>query len=124
NPTSALAETARLPFQRPYPAGVNIAEQRTGAYLRSVEISGPHDPTGAGHSPSRDRIFVCHPAKPSEEVGCARTIFATLARHAYRRPVTDADLDPLLDFYRDGRKAGGFDQGVEWGLKRLLISPE
>ena len=46
--TSALAETVRLPFLRPYPAGVNIAEQRTGAYLRSVEIAGPYDPTGAG----------------------------------------------------------------------------
>src|SRR6187200_3382980 len=35
--TAALAETVRLPFLIPYPAGVNIAEQRTGAYLRSVE---------------------------------------------------------------------------------------
>jgi hypothetical protein len=124
NPTSALAETARLPFQRPYPAGVNIAEQRTGAYLRSVEISGPYDPTGPGRAPSREKIFVCHPAKSSEEAACAKSIFTTLARRAYRRPVTDADLDPLLDFYREGRNAGGFDEGVERGLKRLLISPE
>ena len=47
-----------------------------------------------------------------------------LARHAYRRPVTDADLDPLLAFYAEGRKAGGFDEGVERGLKRLLVGPE
>jgi mono/diheme cytochrome c family protein len=124
NATSTLPETARLPFQRPYPAGVNIAETRTGAYLRSVEISGPHDPTGPGASPSREQIFVCHPAKPSDESACAKTIFATLARHAYRRPVTDTDLDPLLSFYSDGRKAGTFDEGVERGLRRLLISPE
>ena len=147
NPTSALAETARLPFLRPYPAGVNIAETRTGAYLRSVEISGPHDPTGPGQSPSRARIFTCRPAKVSDEPapasarasarprrslqeieanegGCAKTIFATLARHAYRRPVTDADLDPLLAFYAEGRKAGSFDDGVERGLKRLLVGPE
>ena len=61
--TSALDETARLPFLRPYPAGVNIAETRTGAYLRSVEISGPYDPTGPADSPSRRRIFVCQPAQ-------------------------------------------------------------
>ena len=49
---NAIAETARLPFLRPYPAGVNIAETRTGAYLRSVEIAGPFDPTGPGNSES------------------------------------------------------------------------
>jgi hypothetical protein len=103
---------------------VNIAETRTGAYLRSVEISGPHDPAGPGHSPSRARIFTCRPAKASEEPACAKTIFTTLARHAYRRPVTNADVEPLLDFYREARKAGGFDDGIEWALKRLLVSPE
>ena len=123
NPTSALAETARLPFLRPYPAGVNIAETRTGAYLRSVEISGPHDPTGPGQSPSRDRVFTCHPTKASDEATCAKAILTTLARRAYRRPVTDADVEPLLAFYSDGRKTGGFDEGVEWALKRLLVGP-
>ena len=59
--SDAIAETARLPFLRPYPAGVNIAETRTGAYLRSVEIAGPFDPTGPGNSPSRQRIFICTP---------------------------------------------------------------
>ena len=139
NSTSALAETARLPFLRPYPAGVNIAETRTGAYLRSVEISGPHDPAGPGQSPSRDRIFTCHPSKASDEPArgggaspeiaanegrCARTILTTLARRAYRRPVTDADVEPLLAFFGEGRKTGGFDVGVEWALKRLLVGPE
>jgi len=124
NPTSALAETARLPFARPYPAGVNIAEQRTGAYLRSVEISGPFDPTGSGRAPSRERIFTCRPAKTSEEAACARSIFTTLARHAYRRPVAASDVEPLLAFYRDGRQGRTFEAGIEWGLKRLLVSPE
>jgi hypothetical protein len=136
--TSALAETLRLPFQRPYPAGVNIAEQRTGAYLRSVEIAGPYDPTGAGQSPSRQRIFVCRPdpartaaaSRPNaaeietNEAGCARTILRGLARRAYRRPVVDADVQPLLAFYREGRQDGGFDEGIERGLRRLLVSPE
>jgi hypothetical protein len=124
NATSILSETARLPFQRPYPAGVNIAETRPGAYLRSVEISGPYDPAGPGASPSRERIFVCRPSKASDEIACAKTIFGALARQAYRRPVTEPDLDPLLAFYSEGRKSGTFDDGVERGLRRLLISPE
>src|SRR5262245_58960983 len=122
--TSAVAETARLPFLRPYPAGVNIAETRTGAYLRSVEIGGPFDPTGPGNSPSRQRIFTCHPTAvnastlkdqlptPKNAVtspprnrdadACARSILGTLARRAYRRPVTSADTEPLMAFYREG----------------------
>jgi hypothetical protein len=135
--TSAVAETTRMPFQRPYPAGVNIAEARTGAYLRSVEIAGPFDPTAPGNSPSRRRIFTCHPSTPSdaaaasarqarpvEPVACATSILGTLARLAYRRPVAPADVEPLMAFYRDGAAAGGFDEGIEQALQRLLISPE
>ena len=119
--TSAIAETARQPFLRPYPAGVNIAETRTGAYLRSVEISGPYDPAGPGDSPSRRRIFVCRVAN----LTCAKTILGTVARRAYRRPVSEADLEPLLAFYREGRKEeNSFDRGIERALRRLLVGPE
>ena len=122
--SSAVAETTRLPFLRPYPAGVNIAETRTGAYLRSVEIAGPFDPTGSGNSPSRQRIFSCRPTASVNETTCATTILRSLARRAYRRPVTSADLEPLMAFYRDGRGTGSFDEGIERALQRLLISPE
>jgi hypothetical protein len=124
--TAALDEPARLPFERPYPAGVNIPETRTGAYLRAVEISGPYDATRAGDTASRRRIFSCEPAAGTDAAqaeGCAREILSGLARRAYRRPVTDADLAPLLGFYRDGAQ-GGFDAGVQLALKRLLVSPE
>ncbi len=125
--TSAVAETARLPFFRPYPGGVNIPESRLGNYLRGVEISGPYDPTGPGDTASRRRIFACRPgpgATPDEEAACAGRILGTLARRAYRRPVTGRDLEPLLEFFRRGRAEGGFDDGIERGLGRLLVSPE
>jgi mono/diheme cytochrome c family protein len=119
NRVSALDETARLPFQRPYPAGVNIPETRLGAYLRSVEVVGPIDATGPGMSDSRRRIFTCSTA----DEPCARRLLSTLARRAYRRPVTAADVDPLLAFYREGAKTS-FDEGIERALRRLLVSPE
>ena len=122
--SDAIAETARLPFLRPYPAGVNIAETRSGAYLRSVEIAGPFDPTGAGNSPSRQRILICTPASRASEEACSTRILTALARRAFRRPVTAADVRPLLAFYREGRAEGSFDQGIERALNRLLISPE
>src|SRR5262245_12313915 len=133
--SSAVAETTRLPFLRPYPAGVNIAETRTGAYLRSVEIAGPFDATGPGTSPSRQRIFTCTPSSATASATataarnrdadvCAKTILTTLARRAYRRPVVAADIEPLMAFYRDGLSSGGFDEGIDHALQRLLISPE
>src|SRR6188508_1533323 len=122
--SNAIAETARLPFLRPYPAGVNISETRTGAYLRSVEIAGPFDPTSPGNSPSRQRIFACTPAIPANEEACSTRILTALARRAFRRPVTAADVRPLLAFYREGRADGSFDQGIERALNRLLVSPE
>jgi hypothetical protein len=122
--TAAIDEPARLPFLRPYPAGVNIPETRTGAYLRAVEISGPYDATGVGDTASRQRIFTCRPRDhvASAEI-CAREILSSLARRAYRRPVGDDDIEPLLAFYREGA-SDGFDAGVRLALKRLLVSPE
>jgi hypothetical protein len=123
--TAALDETARLPFLRPYPGGVNIPETRMGAYLRSVEISGPYDGTSAGETASRRRIFACRPESTDAAAAedCARTILGTLARRAYRRSVGDEDLAPLVSFYREGAGAG-FDAGIQLALKRLLVSPE
>ena len=125
NQTAALDETPRLPFLRPFPAGNNVPETRLGASLRSVEISGPHGTAVTGDSASRRRIFVCQPgASEGGAVRCSNTILRTLARRAYRRPVTDADVQPLLELYREGREQGGFEVGIERALRRLLVSPE
>ena len=124
NRTAALEETQRLPFMRPYPAGVNIPETRQGAHIRHVEIVGPLNPTGPGNGPSRQRLFVCTPAAPPADEACVRRILSTVARRAYRRPVTAADVDPLLAFYREGRGSANVDAGIERALRRLLVSPE
>jgi hypothetical protein len=89
-----------------------------------IELRGPYDVTGASDSPSRRRIFVCRPANPAEEPPCARKILVALARHAYRRPVSDGDLQPLMRFFRQGRENGTFDGGIELALERILMSPD
>src|SRR6478752_1534147 len=67
-----------------------------------MQITGPFNPTGPGDTPSRHRIFSCRPATAAAELPCARTILTNLARRAYRRPVTGADLENLLSFYQSG----------------------
>jgi hypothetical protein len=100
-------------------------------HVKSLTIKGPFNPTGPGDTPSRQKIFVCRPPesrRSSQEItasedGCARRILTTLARRAYRRPVSDRDLAPLMEFYRDGRTKGSFETGVQLALRRLLASP-
>ncbi len=92
--------------------------------INSVTISGPYNATGGGDTPSRRRIFACRPSSAAEELPCARRILSTLARRAYRRPATEADVRDLLPFYERGRSEGSFDLGIQRALERLLVSPQ
>jgi mono/diheme cytochrome c family protein len=91
--------------------------------LDKLTIAGPYNTTGPGDTASRQRIFVCRPASAQDEAPCAKKILTTLSRRAFRRPVTDADVRPLLAFYESGRKDGGFDRGIEKALRAMLVSP-
>jgi hypothetical protein len=119
NPSSLL-EIKRQPYQ----AHFNFHRHpRLGPALYEVSITGPYEAKGHGDTPSRRRVFVCAPNRPEEEEACARQIIATLARRAYRRPVTDADLEKPLEFYREARSEGDFDAGIEMALSAVLVSP-
>jgi hypothetical protein len=88
-----------------------------------IPVAGPYDVKGVGDTPSRRKIFVCHPTGVKDEDACAKKILATLARHAYRRPVTDADVQRFLSLYQSGR-SGGFDAGIGRALQGVLLSRE
>ncbi len=119
-----LVERHRQPFLKVH---ITVGgDQRTQPNVYSITITGPFDATGPGDTPSRRRIFTCRPAdtSPGAEMACATEILSTLARRAYRRPVTAADVELLLGFYRRGRDGGDFESGIEMALRRLLVSPE
>jgi hypothetical protein len=89
-----------------------------------VQIVGPFNSPGVSETPSRRRVFICRP-KPGEETACARRIASSLARRAFRRPVTEAEIDSLMPFFDIGRKGkGGFDTGIEQVIAAVLVSPE
>ena len=92
--------------------------------LASVVVSGPHQVSGSGDTPSRRRLFVCRPSARADEAGCARQILSTLTRRAYRRASTAEDVQPLLPFYDAGRAEGGFERGIQQALERVLVSPQ
>ena len=120
---SALLETTRQPYDAHYNMDRHPRQQPA---VRTISIAGPFNPSGIGETPSRDRVFSCRPADGTveEAEACAAAIIASLARRAYRRPVTFGDIEQLTGFYREGSAEGGFEAGVETALRALLTSPE
>ena len=93
--------------------------------VSSFQLLGPFDASGLSPTPSRNHIFTCDPAKDKSKTpeACAKEIFSTLAKRAYRRAVTNDDIAELMQYYADGAKQGGFEGGIRAGLTGMLASP-
>ena len=91
--------------------------------VNSFQLQGPFNAKGLGPTPSRERIFSCHPDKGDAQELCAKEIITSMARRAYRRPVSDDDVTELLAYYKDGLKDGGFEGGIRSVITGLLASP-
>ncbi len=92
-------------------------------HLRDLAITGPYDPTGVSETPSRQKIFSCQPAAPSQASACAAEILTRLGPRAYRRPLSDTELAALMSLFRVGQSEGGFESGIRTALEGLLASP-
>jgi hypothetical protein len=124
-----VEKTGALPptLLQPYLSTLDPVDSDGVPRFETVTISGPYNATGAGDTPSRRRVFTCRPAANAglaAETACARQIITAFARRAYRRPVHNADVEPVLAFYERGRAKGGFDAGVQLAVQRILSDPE
>jgi hypothetical protein len=120
------AEPFRLePFLR---SSVDNFDWSGHPHLQMLTIAGPFHadgvPFGPGDTPSRRRIFLCHPDDKRSLTPCARQIVSTLVRRAYRQPAMEADVARAMRFYESGSRAAGFEAGVELALERILASPK
>ena len=118
---SDLLETARQPYQAHFNS---YRHPRLQPAIYSISIIGPYAATGPGDTPSRHRIFVSRPANRDAEAGSAKRILRSLMRRAYRRPVTDADLQGPFELYQRARAEDGFEAGIEMAISAVLVSPE
>ncbi len=116
---SSLLETGRQPLQSHYN---DRRHPRISPAIDQISVTGPYAATGAGDTPSRRRLFVCQPVGDEEK--CAKEILTTLMRRAYRRPISKADGEGPMAFYREGRAGGDFDAGIGRALSAVLINPE
>ena len=113
---------ANIESEERFPAESPEGGEARQMFLSALRVRGPMRADGALDSASRQKIFLCRPTQPADEPECARRIVGTLAQRAFRRPVTDAMLQPLLGFYETGR-ATSFDTGIRDALAAILASP-
>jgi hypothetical protein len=119
---SSLSDAARQPPESRYN---DRRYPRTVPGVGQVSITGPYSPQGAGDTPSRRRLFICKPSgSRAEEEKCAAEILSTVMRRAYRRPVTQADLEQPTSFYRKSRVAADFESAIASALTSVLVNPE
>ena len=128
--------TVAFPEKRALPEGILEPALSTASYefagdrdmpmaLGSIEIYGPYNATKPVNTPSRNKLFRCEPnGSVAGDQACAAEILSTLARRAFRRPVTDDDLTSLMSFYSSGRTEGGFERGIQRALRAILVDPE
>ena len=119
----AVLEGMRRPHY-PVTSYEYAGDQTVEPGIANIELRGPYDVTGSGDTPSRRRVFVCRPPGVGDDRACADEILSTVARRAYRRPVTASDRQVLAEFFESGRRTGGFEAGIEMGLRRILMSPD
>jgi len=118
--TAPVFETTRL--QRFIRDFANPFDAEGAPHVQSIAIQGPYNPKAAAVAPS-PRVFICVPRSAADERACAQRIVSTLARTAYRRPLSAPEIADLLAFYDRGRKDGTFRRGVQLALRRMLASP-
>jgi mono/diheme cytochrome c family protein len=141
---TALIETARQPYQAHFNS---YRHPRLQPAVYSIAIIGPYAAKGPGDTPSRRKLLVARPTGPNDEDAAARTILASVMRRAYRRPVTDGDVQVAFDLYtqakanasepgvagapgepprvnRAASRFDGFNTGIEMALSAVLVSPE
>ncbi len=106
------------------------AEGKVGArgvdafFVMYLHVVGPYD-QAKGPSPETIRkVFGDNPAKGPHDAATVRKIVADLARRAYRRPVTDKEVDELVNLIAAVQKDGdSFEEGLCLAIQRLLVSP-
>jgi hypothetical protein len=117
--TPPLLRTNRLQrFVRDF----NPFDAEGAPHVQSITVTGPFNAVTSGNR-SPFRVFSCRPDDSRAGSSCARRIVSTIARRAYRRPVTAQEVDNLMSFYQRGRTAGSFTTGIELALRRILASP-
>jgi hypothetical protein len=94
-------------------------DRKKNKYLDSITFVGPYP--SSMEKPSRKQILICD---PNSGPACVDKILATLARRAYRRPVTKDEVASLVRFVGMAKTEGQtVEQGLQLAIQAMLVSP-
>ena len=125
--TAAFLQRSRVEDSRkvqPYRSSFDTYDSTGVPHIETLVVKGPFTVDGSGNTPSRARVFTCHPTATAREEACARQILTSFVRRAYRQPASASDVNRVMEFYRAGRKGGTFESGIQLALQRVLASPK
>jgi len=107
-----------------FPGWAYLGHLRLLRIIGGIEVVGPYEATNVFRTPSQEKLFICEPEAPEQQRACATRITETLAHRAFRRPVSDEDVDRLMAFYDAGHDRSGFNAGIEHMVTAVLVSPD
>ncbi|HXK02886.1 MAG TPA: DUF1592 domain-containing protein [Verrucomicrobiae bacterium] len=114
------AEFQNDDFIKTFTSDKDAYSAKKNKFIASITFIGPYP--SKVEKPSRKRILVCDPAS---EKGCTERILSTVARRAWRRPVTGAEVAGLAKFVSMARAEGkSTEQGIQLALEAVLVSPD
>ena len=109
----------RKPVPPPPPPGQRPSAQPNMIYPEKFDLQGPFP--AKGEHVTRAKLLVCDPASG---LACIRRIVAPVARRAFRRPVTSAEIDTLVAVAQKALDAGFKpDEAVQYSIQAILVSP-
>ena len=88
---------------------------RKNIYPYGVKFFGPFP--AKVESASRKKILLCD---PKTGLACSQKIVRILARRAFRRPVTSAEVAALMRFVKTAETP---EQGIQNAIRAMLVSP-
>ncbi len=120
-PPDATPEQAALIKKRFEERIANQQPPANRVYIHYVEIVGPYNAATGPSQESLKKIRVCS----EKTTACETKIITNLARRAFRRPVSQADVAPYLKIDALARRQGGsFEDGLSAALEAILVSPD
>jgi Protein of unknown function (DUF1592)/Protein of unknown function (DUF1587)/Protein of unknown function (DUF1595) len=113
-------------YRGPNPAKTTagLGQASDGCFISNMYVTGPYDQVKGPSSTSLRKIFNCGHFEGPHDPACAKKILGGLARHAYRRPVADKEVDDLVKVVAMVQKEGdSFEEGLCVAIQKILISP-
>jgi mono/diheme cytochrome c family protein len=121
-----IYEGLPLAYGGPHPnqGTQRIGKSPTEHFVSNLVVTGPFNQVLGPTAESLQKLYGGNPPEGKPDDARARQIVADLAHRAYRRPVTDQEVDELVGFVNQVERDGdSFEEGLCVAIERMLISP-